>query len=237
MDAYTQVHAHKKRRKHLSRRCVTDGTGQNSRQMSVAELEATLKGSTHRTLDLDEYLAHLDKWFKVVGLLRNHYLLPEYRLMKLHAKIGRQRSVARYVQRLKDVAGPPDQCIVALGHWSFSGFTGKSPQRLVYNALAAAGFKVYFVNEALTSRRCSGCQSQDADCHNFRLCQAHAAAPRLSLRWGLSQCQRCGTRFNRDKNGSDNIYISALHSLFGVDRPDYLTIPSPRSRASALASA
>jgi transposase len=192
--------------------------------VSVGHLDAQLKSKSHHTLDLGVYLDYVGAWITNARLLGDHYKQSEYRLMKLQAKIGRQRFLSRYVNRMKEICGPPELCIVGIGSWSFSASIGNSPQRMLWEALSTAGFNVYSVDEAYTSRRCSGCQSQSAECHNFRLCDSGSS--RFGLRWGLTQCDSCLALFNRDSVGSSNIRIAATYAAHGKARPAYLSSPT-----------
>jgi len=95
----------------------------------------------------------------------------------------------------------------------------------ILHHLRAAGVTVFLVNEAYTSKRCSHCQSQDAEC-----CGANVPGVlvrhgkgrfhRLKESHGRLICSGCGAMWNRDVNACHNMLIaaSALLSQYSSDQ-------------------
>ena len=82
-------------------------------------------------------------------------------------------------------------------------------------------YKVYLVDEFRTSCKCSNCEG--GICEKFRV-RKHPDKRKDELRLihGLLRCKSgCGL-WNRDRNGSSNIYKIAYNAINNLERPSYL---------------
>jgi hypothetical protein len=86
---------------------------------------------------------------------------------------------------------------------------------------------VYLVDEFRTSCKCSNCNG--GVCEKFRTRKnpkpnknKEAKYDEMRLIHGLLRCQSgCGS-WNRDRNGSSNIYKIAKNAINNIERPSYL---------------
>ena len=119
--------------------------------------------------------------------------------------------------------------MVCIGDWSrdhspkFQEPTkGKSVRRL----FRRAGLDAKLVDECRTSKRCLTCESSGSDTEKFM----KVKNPRVWRRrdrpeivvHGLLRCKVCSSIWNRDVNGSKNIFRIAECAIAGEDRPFYL---------------
>ena len=82
-------------------------------------------------------------------------------------------------------------------------------------------YKVYLVDEFRGSCKCSNCEGRVYE--NFRVRQhSNKKKDELRLVHGLLHCKSgCGL-WNRDRNGSSNIYRIANNAIIKSERPSYL---------------
>lgn len=83
------------------------------------------------------------------------------------------------------------------------------------------GFKIYLVDEFRTSCRCSNCEG--GECIKFRRRRNPRPGRKNSiLVHGALMCKTCSVLWNRDENGSRNIYKIARSYIMKKRRPKYL---------------
>lgn len=83
------------------------------------------------------------------------------------------------------------------------------------------GFETYLVDEFRTSCKCSKCEG--GSCEKFMVREnPKPFRDNLRLVHGLLSCKNCANVWNRDCNGSTNIYKIAFNSIHKKDRPSYL---------------
>jgi hypothetical protein len=97
LNDYTRKHQRERRTKYLSHRPIFRPDGSHT---SVHELQLELYALNSHTPDFERYCKYIEDWTKLAQLLRPHYADPEYRIMRLHEKIGKQRCYADYAKRL-----------------------------------------------------------------------------------------------------------------------------------------
>ena len=84
-------------------------------------------------------------------------------------------------------------------------------------------YKTYLVDEFRTSCMCSICKTEIGRCEKFQI--RENPKPYKSgniLVHGLIKCKTCLGVWNRDVNGSTNIYRIAKNAINGLERPKYL---------------
>jgi len=91
---------------------------------------------------------------------------------------------------------------------------------------------VYLVDEFRTSCKCSKCDG--GVCEKFMV----RKNPRpnkddMRLVHGLLHCKNGCGEWNRDRNGSSNIYKIAYQSIYGLERPGYLCRTSNQSASTS----
>jgi hypothetical protein len=105
-------------------------------------------------------------------------------------------------------------------------------------------YKVYLVDEFRTSCKCSKCDG--GVCEKFMVRENPRPKPKntdnpkkerkydeIRLVHGLLRCKSgCGS-WNRDRNGSSNIYKIAYQAIYGLERPGYLCRTSNQSASTS----
>lgn len=82
------------------------------------------------------------------------------------------------------------------------------------------GFETYLVDEFRTSCKCANCFG---DCSKFRIREnPKPYKNNLQLVHGLLKCKTCDGVWNRDCNGSVNIWKIMKNTINGLGRPKHL---------------
>jgi transposase len=77
-------------------------------------------------------------------------------------------------------------------------------------------YNVYLVDEFRTSCKCSNCDGGVCEKYMIR------KYDEMRLVHGLLRCKSGCGEWNRDRNGSSNIYKIAYQSIHNLERPSYL---------------
>jgi hypothetical protein len=201
--------------------------GWNIVSKTVEQLQTAMGDYNSKTVDFEAFKTYVSKKNQLNHELEQFYFQPVFRLFRWYAFINTQRSEAKMVNRFRAKFGPPETTIICIGDWS------SSPHQMRFHeptkgkgwrkVFRKAGYQVYLVRESYTSKRCFNCKDPDAECKKFR----NVVNPRpwkknIVLRNGLIRCNKCNTLWNRDLNGSLNIYHIADCYIRGLGRPVYL---------------
>ena len=176
-------------------------------------------------------------------ILETFYEEKILRKNKLHSIRSKLKWKQIVLQRITKVYGPPDKVVFVTGNYKRKvGHKGSKPGLGLgfLRMLADSGYDVYVINESYTSVKCSKCQNINAECYNFQpkelpkhvkmklLNNPSRTIPKRYKRGGkfvhgLIKCCKCGTRFQRDVNGSNNIWIKVMNLINGIiDNNKYL---------------
>ena len=186
----------------------------------VVEIETELSLFNRKTLQISGYLKYLSKKNEINRKLAQFYQQKIFRKLKLNGYINRKRHEQKLVNRFKNKFGNPKDTVVCIGDYEQRHhMKHKEPTKGIgmRTVLRKAGYSVYLVDEHKTSCRCSKCGGQNKKFmprknHNGNLVLVHA----------LLRCQNgCGV-WNRDCNGSSNIYKIVKNSIDKLARPVHL---------------
>ena len=128
------------------------------------------------------------------------------------------------ISNFKKMYGNPNEVVVCIGYWEqkkqmkFKEPTLGIGMRSLFRKNK---YKVYLVDEFRTSCKCSKCYG--GACEKFRIREnPRPNKDDMRLIHGLLRCKSgCGL-WNRDRNGSSNIYKIAYQAIHKLERPSYL---------------
>jgi hypothetical protein len=120
--------------------------------------------------------------------------------------------------------GNPENVVICIGDWEQrKQMKYKEPTLGIgmRSLLRKNNYKVYLVDEFRSSCKCSKCDG--GVCEKFMV----RKNPRpnkddMRLVHGLLHCKNGCGEWNRDRNGSSNIYKIAYQAIYGMERPGYL---------------
>jgi transposase len=140
--------------------------------------------------------------------------------------MNRKKNEQKLINNFKKIFGKPEETIVIFGnfeqkqHMKYKEpIKGKGMRTL----FRQNNYKTYLVDEFRTSCMCSICKTEIGRCEKFQI--RENPKPYKSgniLVHGLIKCKTCLGVWNRDVNGSTNIYRIAKNAINGLERPKYL---------------
>jgi len=144
--------------------------------------------------------------------------------LKLGRYINTKRNEQKMINQFKKTFGNPEETIICIGDWEQrKQMKYKEPTlgKGMRTLFRKNNYKVYLVDEFRSSCKCSNCEG--GICEKFRVRQhPNKKKDELRLVHGLLRCKSgCGL-WNRDRNGSSNIYKIALKAINKLERPSYL---------------
>jgi hypothetical protein len=138
------------------------------------------------------------------------------------------------ISNFRKMYGNPEEVVICIGDWEQrKQMKYKEPTlgKGMRTLFRKNNYKVFLVDEFRTSCRCSRCEGI---CEKFMVRKNPKPKPKskipgkeikydeMRLVHGLLRCKSgCGT-WNRDRNGSSNIYKIAYQAIHKLERPDYL---------------
>jgi hypothetical protein len=190
---------------------------------------------SYKTLVFDRFQRYVQLKNRINSKLLSFYEIFEHRRLKWYGYINRQKSEARFINRFKELFGPPEQVVIGIGdyeqhqHRKFKEpVKGKGFRKM----FRRAGYEnLYLVDEHKTSCRCHNCKDVISDnkivggkCVTFKKCQNPRPWRKEEniIRHGLLMCQTCQKPWCRDTNASLNIWEIMKKAQQGKERPKYL---------------
>jgi hypothetical protein len=202
--------------------------------LDVKAVEADLRNVNSRSADVAGLEAYIAAQHAANTMLRMVYEDPVFRRLRWQGFRAKQRADTNLVRRFKSCFGGPDTTVICWGDWSEHGREGSTHMRFheptrgvgLRRLFRRHGYKVWLVDEYLTSKRCHGCQA--GECATFRRVRNPRPHKMLSrpwvVRWGLTRCGSCHRLWDRDVNSALNILWVAVRLLVhGQARPGCLS--------------
>lgn len=191
---------------------------------SVIEYETELSLYNRKTLCIDKFKAYINEKNRINHLLFDFYAKQLFRKLKFGRHINIKRSEQKMISDFRKTYGNPDEVVICIGDW-------EQRQQMKYkeptlgigmrSLFRKNKYKVYLVDEFRSSCKCSKCDG--GVCEKFMV----RKNPRpnkddMRLVHGLLHCKNGCGEWNRDRNGSSNIYKIAHQAIYGLERPSYL---------------
>jgi hypothetical protein len=191
---------------------------------TIIEYETELSNFNRKTLDITKFKEYIQSKNNINHILFGFYAKQLFRKLKFGRYINTKRSEIKMISNFQKIFGNPEDVIICIGDWEqkkqmkFKEPTLGKGMRTLFRK---NNYKVFLVDEFRTSCKCSNCNG--GICEKFRI--RKNLTPKkddMRLVHGLLRCKSgCGL-WNRDRNGSSNIYKIAETSINKLDRPSYL---------------
>ena len=191
---------------------------------SVIDYETELSLYNRKTLCMDKFKAYINEKNRINHILFDFYAKHLFRKLKFGRHINIKRNEQKMISDFRKMYGNPDEVIICIGDW-------EQRQQMKYkeptlgigmrSLFRKNNYKVYLVDEFRSSCKCSKCDG--GVCEKFMVRKnPKPNKDDMRLVHGLLRCKSgCGS-WNRDRNGSSNIYKIAYQAIYGLKRPSYL---------------
>ena len=191
---------------------------------TIIEYETELSIYNRKTLHIDKFKEYIQAKNRINHILFRFYAKQLFRKLKLGRYINTKRNEIKMISNFKKMYGNPNEVVICIGDWEqkkqmkFKEPTLGIGMRSVFRKNK---YKVYLVDEFRTSCKCSKCDG--GVCEKFLVREnPRPKKDDMRLVHGLLRCKSgCGL-WNRDRNGSSNIYKIAYQAIHNLERPSYL---------------
>ena len=204
---------------------------------TITNYETELSHYNKKTLDITKFKEYLQEKNRINHILFGFYRKELFRKLKFGKYINIKRNEQKMINNFKKTFGKPEEVVICIGDWEqkkqmkFKEPTIGKGMRTLFRK---NNYKVFLVNEFRTSCKCSNCDG--GVCEKFKVGKNPKPKPKKSkenpkkeikydemrLIHGLLRCKNgCGL-WNRDRNGSSNIYKIAKNAINNIERPSYL---------------
>lgn len=194
---------------------------QITKDINLLQISTTTSSHLYNTLK-----DKVSMFFQIA--LNSYYNSDILRKLKLQSLRNNEEWEQHTLQKLALAHGKkPEEIVIVFGDYERkAGHKGSKSSMGVklLRLLRKAGYEVYIMNESYTSVKCSNCKNVNAECYNFESSQRkkwvdlkHMKNPPSGMVHSLLKCGLCSTIFQRDINGSNNIYYKARCIIDGLD--------------------
>ena len=193
-------------------------------EKTVIEYETELSHYNRKTLDITKFKEYLQAKNRINHTLFGFYRKELFRKLKFGRHINTKRNEQKMINQFKKAFGNPDEVVICIGDWEQrKQMKYKEPTlgKGMRTLFRKNNYQVFLVDEFRTSCKCSNCDG--GVCEKFRV-RKHPNKKKDELRLihGLLRCKSgCGL-WNRDRNGSSNIYKISKNAINKLERPSYL---------------
>jgi hypothetical protein len=191
---------------------------------NIIEYETELSQYNRKTLDIEKFKIYIREKNRINHILFGFYRKELFRKLKLGRYINTKRNEQKMINQFKKTFGNPEETIICIGDWEqrkqmkYKEPTFGKGMRILFRK---KNYKVYLVDEFRSSCKCSNCKKKV--CEKFRVRQhPNKKKDELHLVHGLLRYKSGYGLWNRDRNGSSNIYKIELKAINKLERPSYL---------------
>ena len=191
---------------------------------SVIEYETELSKFNRKTLDVTKFKQYINEKNRVNHLLFGFYRKELFRKLKFGRYINAKRNEQKMVSNFKKTFGNPEEVVICIGDWEQKKQMKFKEPTLgigIRTLFRKNKYQVFLVDEFRSSCKCSRCNG--GVCEKFRLREnPRPNKDDMRLVHGLLRCKNGCGEWNRDRNGSSNIYKIAYQTIHKLERPSYL---------------
>jgi len=191
---------------------------------TIIDYETELSSYNRKTLNIDKFKEYLQAKNRINHILFGFYQRELFRKLKFGRYINTKRNEQKMINNFRKTFGNPEDVVICIGDWEqkkqmkFKEPTLGIGMRCLFRK---NNYKVFLVDEFRSSCKCSNCNG--GLCEKFMV-RKNPRPDRDDIRLvhGLLRCKSgCGL-WNRDRNGSSNIYKIAETAINKLERPSYL---------------
>jgi hypothetical protein len=193
---------------------------------TIIEYETELSHFNRKSLQTTKFKEYLQEKNRINHILFRFYRKELFRKLKFGKYINIKRNEQKMISDFKKTYGNPENVVICIGDWEQrKQMKYKEPTlgKGIRTLFRKNNYNVFLVDEFRSSCKCSKCDG--GICEKFMV-REHPNKKKnkdeLRLIHGLLHCKNgCGS-WNRDRNGSSNIYKIAKNAINNIDRPSYL---------------
>ena len=193
---------------------------------TIIEYETDLSHFNRKSLQITKFKEYLQEKNRINHILFRFYRKELFRKLKFGKYINIKRNEQKMISDFKKTYGNPENVVICIGDWEQrKQMKYKEPTlgKGIRTLFRKNNYDVFLVDEFRSSCKCSRCDG--GICEKFMV-REHPNKKKnkdeLRLIHGLLHCKNgCGS-WNRDRNGSSNIYKIAKNAINNIDRPSYL---------------
>lgn len=193
-------------------------------EKTIIEYETELSHYNRKTLNISKFKEFLQVKNRINHILFGFYRKQLFRKLKFSSYINTKRNEQKMISQFKKTFGKPEEVIICIGDWEQrQQMKYKEPTlgKGMRTLFRKNNYKVYLVDEFRTSCKCSNCNG--GVCEKFMVRKNPDKRKNdLRLIHGLLRCKSGCGMWNRDRNGSSNIYKIAYNAINKKERPTYL---------------
>lgn len=191
---------------------------------SVIDYETELSLYNRKTLCIDKFKSYIHEKNRINNILFDFYAKQLFRKLKFGRYINIKRNEQKMVSDFRKLYGDPENVVICIGDWEQRQQMKYKEPTLgvgIRTLFRKNNYKVYLVDEFRSSCKCSNCEG--GICEKFMVRKnPRPNKDEMRLVHGLLRCKSgCGV-WNRDRNGSSNIYKIAYQAIHKLERPSYL---------------
>ena len=136
---------------------------------NINEVENKLSSLNKRTVDYNKFIEYIKIKNQVNYVLKPFYYKTKWRIMKFETFSLTQKSEDKMINAFSEVFGGPDEVVIGFGNYGGAHMRGIDPVKGkgFRKTFRRAGFEVLLVDEFRTSKLCSHCEKNDAECEKF----------------------------------------------------------------------
>jgi hypothetical protein len=204
-------------------------------EKTIIEYETELSHYNRKSLQIATYKEYLQEKNRINHILFQFYRKELFRKLKFGKYINIKRNEQKMISNFKKIFGNPEDVVICIGDWEQKKqMKYKEPTlgKGIRTLFRKNNYTVFLVDEFRTSCKCSNCNG--GVCEKFRVRKNPRPKPKknilgkeikydeMRLIHGLLRCKSgCGL-WNRDRNGSSNIYKISKTAINNIERPSYL---------------
>ena len=191
---------------------------------SVIEYETDLSNYNRKTLQIGKFKTYINEKNRINHILFGFYTKHLFRKLKFGKHINIKRNEQQMIRNFRKMYGNPENVVICIGDWEQrQQMKYKEPTLGIWmrSLFRKNKYNVYLVDEFRTSCKCSKCEGGLCEKYIVRK-NPKPKKDEMRLVHGLLRCKSgCGS-WNRDRNGSSNIYKIAYQAIHKLERPSYL---------------
>ena len=191
---------------------------------SVIEYETELSLYNRKTLCMDKFKSYITEKNRINHILFDFYSKHLFRKLKFGRHINIKRNEQKMISDFRKMYGNPENVVICIGDWEQrKQMKYKEPTLGIgmRSLLRKNKYNVYLVDEFRSSCKCSKCDGGVCEKYMVRK-NPRPNKDDMRLVHGLLHCKNGCGEWNRDRNGSSNIYKIAYQAIYGLERPCYL---------------
>lgn len=192
---------------------------------TIIEWETELSKLNRKSLNIPKFKEYIKKKSEINGMLFTFYEKYIFRKLQLQSYRNTKRSEQKMLNNFKRMFGNEKDVVVCFGDYEQKKqmkYKEATKGKGIRTLFRKAGFQTYLVDEFRTSCMCSKCEIGICKKTMVRENPKPYRTGNIIVH-GLICCKNGCGYWNRDVNGSTNIYKIAYNAINNKERPNYLS--------------